>query len=206
MLTDGLRQRGHSVTTLHFEDFHPPRWKVPRLLVQRLAMPQWISHQAAKLDLLSFDVIMSSSGMAYPIFKRLHALKKRPVFVNHCHNGISGFISNLAEDRIGHTKVSWPYKIMTGPFEVRWFDQGMLWNDLTIVQNLRDLGEAQDDPRRRALLIPPAIHPELLEASKVLHPLSARNPAKILWFGTWAGPATASGRDPDSLGNRHRRQ
>jgi hypothetical protein len=53
MLTDGLRKRGHSVTTLHFEDFHPPRSQLPSLLVLRLAMPQWISHQAAKRDLLS---------------------------------------------------------------------------------------------------------------------------------------------------------
>jgi glycosyltransferase involved in cell wall biosynthesis len=187
MLTDGLRKRGHSVTTLHFEDLHPPRLKPLRLFVQRLAMPQWLSHKAGKLDSLSFDVIMSSSGMAYPLFKRLYSLKKRPVLINHCHNGNSGFISNLAEDRMGHTKVSFQYKTVTGPVQVGWFVNGMLWNDLTIVQNMRDLGLAQSDPRRQAVLIPAAVHPELIEASQVLHPLSARNPSKILWFGTWEG-------------------
>jgi glycosyltransferase involved in cell wall biosynthesis len=188
MLTDGLRKRGHSVTTLHFEDFHPPRSQLPSLLVLRLAMPQWISHQAAKRDLLSFDVIMSSSGMAYPIFKRLQSLKKRPVLINHCHGSpIYDFASNLAEDRMGHCKVSLKYRTVTGPFQLRWFVKGMLWSDLTVVQNIRDLGEAQSNPRCRAALIPAAVHPELLEASKVLHPVSARNPSKILWFGKWEG-------------------
>jgi glycosyltransferase involved in cell wall biosynthesis len=187
MLTDGLRKRGHSVTTLHFEDFQTPGSRLPRLLVQRLAMPQWISHKAAKLDLQSFDVIMSSGGLSYPIYKRLYPLKKRPVLVNHCHGGNGGYLSNLAEDRMGHTKCSWAYKTITGPFEFRWFRNGMLWCDVAILQSLREVGLAQNDYRRRAILIPPAVHPELLEASKVLHSLSARNPAKILWFGTWEG-------------------
>jgi glycosyltransferase involved in cell wall biosynthesis len=188
MLTDALRPRGHSVTTLHFEDFHPPRSRLPSLLVQRLAMPQWISHKAAKLDLLSFDVIMSSSGMAYPISKRLHSLKRRPVFINHCHGSpLYDIASNLAEDSMGHWKVSLQYRTLTAPFQARWFLKGMLWSDLTIVQNIRDLGEAQSDPRRQAVFIPAAVHPELLEASNVLHPLSTRNPSKILWFGKWEG-------------------
>lgn len=185
MLTDGLRKRGHSVTTLHLEDFHPPRLSLPRLLVQRLAMPQWMSHKATNLDLLSFDVVMSSSGMAYPIFKRLHSLKKRPVFINHCHGSPYDFASRLAEDRMGHSNLSWQYKTVTGPIEVGWFDKGMRWADLTIVQNMRDLGEGQSDPRRQVAFIPAAVHPELIEASNVLHPLSTRNPSKILWLGTW---------------------
>lgn len=188
MLTDSLRKGGHSVTMLHFEDFNPPRLNLPRLLVQRLFMPQWMSNHAAKLDLLSFDVIMSSSGMAYPIFKRLYSLKKRPVFINHCHGSpIYDFASNLAEDRMGHWKVSLQYRTLTGPFQLRWYMNGMRWSDLTVVQNIRDLGEAQNDPRRQVVFIPAAIHPQLLEASAVLDPLAARNPSKILWFGKWEG-------------------
>jgi glycosyltransferase involved in cell wall biosynthesis len=176
------------VTTLHFEDFQPPRAKLPRLVVQRLAMPQWISRKAGSLDVESFDVVMSSGGMAYPLFKRLRPLKKRPVYINHFHgSSLYDFVSNIAEDRLGHTRVSWVYKTMTGPIQMRWFVQGMLWSDLTVVQNMRDLGEAQSYPPHRAIIIPPAVHPQLLEASRVLHPLSDRNPAKILWLGTWEG-------------------
>jgi glycosyltransferase involved in cell wall biosynthesis len=187
-LTDGFRARGHSVTTLHFEDFNPPRSKFPRTIVQRLAMPQWISHKAARLDLPSFDVVMASGGMAYPLFRRLRDVKKRPVYINHSHgSSLYDFVSNMSEDRLGHASVSFPYKIMTGPIQMRWFVQGWLWSDFNVVQNMRDLGEVQSDPRRRVALIPSAVHPDHLAASSVLHPLSARNPSKILWFGTWEG-------------------
>jgi glycosyltransferase involved in cell wall biosynthesis len=151
-------------------------------------MPQWISRHLAKTDFSKFDVIMTSSGMAYPLFKRLYLLKDRPVLVNHIH-GLSVYdhIANLSESELGYCKTSWLYRLVTGPFQKKWDSEGIRWSDLTITQNMRDLGWVEDNYKQspKTILIPGAVHTDLLEASELWRPLKTRNPSRILWFASW---------------------
>lgn len=188
MLTDALRRRGHTVDLFHYEDFNPPRGKVPERLTQRFALPQLISRRASALALSTYDVIMSSSGMASPLFARLRTQSDRPALVNHLH-GLAVFdhIANVTEAELGHLRLSWTYRNVTGPMQVRWDTAGVYTADLTVVQNLRDLStvEAILGDRPSAVTIPLAVHPDLLAASDTCTAPAARSAATLLWFASW---------------------
>ena len=146
LLADELRARGHQVTLHHLEDVGLPRQPAARRLAQRLAMPQLLSRWAGSLPLTTYDVVMASSGTAYPLFRRLRERAERPLLVNHVH-GLSSYDHAAAvwEHQVGHRRAGLARRLVTGPIQVRWDDGGIAAADLTLVQNLRDLG----DVRRR---------------------------------------------------------
>ena len=187
LLTDGLRARGHTVDLRHYEDFHPPRSRWAQRLVQRTVLPQWISHHAGRFDFAKYDLVMASSGMAYPLFRRLRARARRPVLVNHMH-GLSEYVhlASLCESELGYYRMSLLAHVITGPFQRRWDHAGADAADLTVVQNLRDLGHVRfRHPDRPVSLLPAAVLPELLRASDTSASPAAREPGKLLWFASW---------------------
>jgi glycosyltransferase involved in cell wall biosynthesis len=188
LLADGMRARGHDVRLLHLEDLQPPAHPVARLAVQRLAMPWLLSRAGGRLDLTSTDVVMSSSGMAAPLFRRLRkAGAPRPLLINHLHGlAAADHAANLSEAALGHLTVSLRYRLLTGPSTVRWDTAGVQNGDLTVVQNLRDLAEVRRiAPDSRVRLAPAAIHPELLAASEELTSPAGRPAGRVLWFASW---------------------
>lgn len=188
MLEDGLAERGHFVTTRHLEDFQPPNGRVPRILVQRMAMPHFMAWRARRMAPASYDVIMSSSGIGYRLFRALSRHADRPAFITHIHGlTVYDHAANLTEAELGHWPVSWPYRLVTGPFQVRWDAEGIAAADRTIVQNLRDYGHLTSRPECQSPVsfIPAAVHPSLLEASACIAPVDDRAPAAILWFASW---------------------
>ena len=188
LLAGGLEDLGHDVTLLHLEDLPVPRQRHARLLAERLAMPQLLSRGAQARDPLGYDVVLSASGMAYPLFKKLRPLANRPLLVNLVHGlYMYDHAAYMSESLLGHWKVSAQYRAVSGPIQVRWDAQGIRWADKTVVQNLRDVSQARE---MRAdwndiVMIPPAIHPELLAASESVADVATRSPATLLWFGTW---------------------
>ncbi|RBY87388.1 glycosyltransferase family 4 protein [Blastococcus sp. TF02A-26] len=185
LLHDGLTARGHDVDVRHQEDYDIPARPFPRLLVDRLAMPQWLSRAAVRAHPESYDLVMSSSGMGYPLFRRLRAIDgPRPALVSHVHGmAIYDHGVTLAEARLGHFPASLAYRLITAPFADRWEYAGVAAADITVVQNLRDLGQLRS--RGEVVHIPAAVHPELLARSAEIRPLDQRVPGQVLWFGTW---------------------
>ncbi len=185
LLTRELTERGHEVDVRHQEDYGVPAGRLPRLLVERTAMPQWLSRAAVRARPEAHDVVMSSSGMAYPLFQRLRATPgPRPALVSHVHGlAIYDHGVTLAEARLGHFPASPAYRLVTAPFADRWEYRGVAAADVTVVQNLRDLGQLK--PRGEITYIPAAVHPEHLAESADIRPLDQRAPGQLLWFGTW---------------------
>ena len=188
VLAEMLRARGHAIELLYLEDVGLPSNKTADLLAQRTLLPRLVSRRAAKLDFAAFDVVMSSSGMAAPLFKRLRKRPTRPVLVNHLH-GLFKYdhAANLLESQLGHWKVTAAYRAVTGPFQARWDAAGIESGDLTVVQNLRDLSEVRDIAGQGTpvTMIPPAVHPELFAASERVTPVEQRPATSLLYFGTW---------------------
>jgi glycosyltransferase involved in cell wall biosynthesis len=151
-------------------------------------MPRYVSAHGRRLDWRGYDIVMSSSGMAAPLFRQIRSEKRRPALVNHLH-GICVYddLANRSESMIGNWKTSVLNRLFTGPIQVRWDNDGIASGDLTIVQNLRDLSWIKPRlPRNSSLrMISAAVHPELLDASRNHSPLRARPPADILWFASW---------------------
>jgi len=188
LLAAGLQERGHDVRVRHLEDLRPPRNPRRRLAVERLAMPQLLSWRAWYDRQPDDDIVMSSSGMAYPLFRRMRASPgPRPTLVNHLH-GVAAYdySTTTAESLLGHRPTSLAYRTVTGPFTSRWDRRGVLAADLTVVQNRRDLGHVRSFATNPAAveLVYPSVHPEILRAG--YEPLGqAREAGSILWFGTW---------------------
>ena len=188
ILAQGLVKRGHRVDMLHLNDLLALRGRRVTLLAERFLLPYLISRGASKLDLSNYDIIMASSGMAAPLFNRLGRRTRRPVLVNHLHGlCLYDHAANLSEAQLRHWRVTWPYRLVTGPFPVRWDARGIETADVTVVQNLRDLGEVVDArPKNSSVtMIPPALHTTLLDASSVSVDAGNRDPGKLLWFATW---------------------
>ena len=185
VLSEGLRARGHDVEVRHQEDYGLPDGRLPRLVVERVALPQWISRAARGARPQDHDVVMASGGTMYPLFRRLRAAgAPRPLLVSHAH-GMSAYdrIANLGEAQLGHFPVSVAYRAATAPFSDRWEYRGVAAADLTVVQNLRDLDQLHS--RGTIVHIPAAVHPDLLAGSAEITPLDQRVPGQVLWFGTW---------------------
>ena len=185
VLSEGLAARGHDVEVRHQEDYGLPAGKLPRLVVERAVLPQWISRAARAARPEDHDVVMASGGTMYPLFRRLRAAGgPRPLLVSHAH-GMSVYdrIVNLGESRLGHFPASVAYRAVSAPFSDWWEYRGVAAADVTVVQNLRDL----DQLRTRGTIehIAPAVHPELLAGSATITPLDERVPGQVLWFGTW---------------------
>ena len=187
-LADILRDRGHTVNLRYLEDCGLPAAAAPNLLAQRLMLPTLVSRAASRLDLGGVDVIMSSSGMAAPLFRRLRGQARRPVLINHLHGLVLyDHVANLMESQLGHLKVSLGYRLATGPFQVRWDAAGIASADHTVVQNMRDLSSvtATLGGSTGVTLLPPCVHQDLLAASVQITPIEQRDPTRIMSFGTW---------------------
>jgi glycosyltransferase involved in cell wall biosynthesis len=190
LLTDALRSRGHQVELQHLEDVAGlPEHPQLRKLAQRVVMPQLLSRHAGSLQPTTYDVVMASSGMAHPLFRRLSADPARPLLVNHVHGlAVYDHVARLVEDALGHGRASAVNRAITGPFQKRWDDAGIRTADVTVVQNLRDLGAVRVQEvagPARACMIPAAVHPTLLEASGRCAPVESRPAGNLVWFATW---------------------
>ena len=188
VLADILRSDGHVVELMHLEDCGLPRTKTLNLAAQRLGLPTLVSRAAARRDFTDVDVVMSSSGMAAPLFRSLRKRPKRPVLINHLHGLVKyDHVANLSEAELGHWKVTMSYRLATGPFQVRWDQAGIDAADHTVVQNLRDLSSVRDTLQGRSgvTFIPPCVHPDLLASSASINPIGHRQAGKIMSFGTW---------------------
>jgi glycosyltransferase involved in cell wall biosynthesis len=186
-LTDGLRERGHEVECLHLEDIEIPRvmWK----LASRCFMPNFVSRTTARaLERSSapFDVIFSSSGMLWPLYKGLQRKSRRPLLVSHLHGAcFFHHQATMGEVARGQMKVSAVYRYYTGALPPRWDMKGSRYSDLTIVQNKRDedfLIEKGFKPLKR---IPLAVHPEILAAGASAPKQAQRDPMRLFWSGSW---------------------
>jgi glycosyltransferase involved in cell wall biosynthesis len=184
LLHAGLRARGHHVTTLHYDDLALPR--AAERIISRLFLPQAVSRRAAREPLHTFDVIMTSSGMLYPLYERLRRQPARPLLVNHLHG--TAFMDQqaiLSEAARGHLAVSWIYRNLTGPLPVNADARGSRAADLTITQNKRDQDFCSDQHFSPAITIPLPVHPEILAATASAPPPETRDPLSLLWFGSW---------------------
>ncbi|MGA2206648.1 MAG: glycosyltransferase family 4 protein [Terracidiphilus sp.] len=186
-LADGLRKRGHEVQCLHLDDIAIPG--AIQKLATRCLLPSFVSRTAARVirqSSIPFDVLFSSNGMLSPLYKRLKSEPKRPLLVNHIH-GLNYFDhqATMSEVERGHGRVSATYRYCTGPLPVRWDVEGARHSDLSIVQNKRDEDFLLEKGFRCVERIPLAVHPAILEAGVSAPKQSDRNPASLLWFGSW---------------------
>jgi glycosyltransferase involved in cell wall biosynthesis len=183
LLENGFASRGHVVKTLHYENFGI----VPfgEKFVRRLFLPVAASRRASKELESEYDVVMSSNGMLYPLFRKLKQSVHRPLLVSHYH-GLSFFDHQaiVTETMRGHMSTSLLYRFVTGPLTLRWDAQGSQYADLSIVQNGRDLDfllEQGSVP----VSIPLSVHPEILAAGMFAPRPPDRDPLSLLWFGSW---------------------
>jgi glycosyltransferase involved in cell wall biosynthesis len=187
MLVDGLLSRGHEVEVHHLEDLGLPKGRRAALVAQRFAMPHYISRLAeARTRERTFDVVMSSSGMAAPFFRAARKATDRPVLVNHLHGlYVYDHLANISEGVIGNWPTSLPYRLVTGPRQVSWDNAGIAYADVTIVQNMRDLGWVSErlPDRANCEFIPAALHPRLLDTSSL--PQTERRRGGLVWFASW---------------------
>lgn len=186
MLTTGLRARGHRVDLFHLDDMGLPR--SPRLAraIQRTMMPTVLSQFGRRYASRGYDVIMASSGMAAPLFERLRRTRSTTLLVNHLHGlAIYDHLAAIGEGMLGHGRTTLAARLLTGPLQARWDDRGVRAADLTIVQNRRDLAELGfRAPQRPIMMIPAAVHPDVLGASRAARSIDQRT-SELLWFAAW---------------------
>jgi glycosyltransferase involved in cell wall biosynthesis len=184
LLTNGLRERGHTVRCLHLGDFQMPLGL--ELPARRLLLPQIASKAASAFLGEDCDVIMGSSGMLYPLFRRLQGKAHHPLLVHHLH-GLSLFdhIAILTETLRGHMSTSLIYKGITGRLPIFWDEQGARYCDVIIVQNGRDADVFDATSRKPVRLIPLSVHPAIAEAQHDAPAMEARDPFSLFWFGSW---------------------
>ncbi|TCQ03022.1 glycosyltransferase family 4 protein [Sphingomonas sp. PP-CC-3A-396] len=188
MLTAELRARGHSVDLFHMESMGLPQNRRAQLAAQRLAMPSYLSRFGARqVEGKNYDVVMSSSGMAAPLFAQLRSKANRPLLVNHLHGlTVYDHLAAVTQEILGYSLRRRLYKRLSGPLQCRWDDRGIQTGDLTIVQNLRDLAWIRDHrlSGHALTMIPAAVHPSLIEASKGAR-IDRDGTIELLWFASW---------------------
>ena len=184
LLEKGLAARGHTVKALHYEDFGITRFG--KKFVDRLFLPAAASRRAAQETVHEYDVVMSSNGMLYPLFKTLRRKEKRPLLVNHLH-GLVFFDHQaiLTETMRGHMSTSLQFRLISGPLSRQWDYLGSQSADLTIVQNGRDLDFLLEKGIDPVVSIPLSVHPEIMAVGVVAPKPEERDPLSILWFGSW---------------------
>lgn len=185
LLADEMLARGHLVTLRHLDDVILPSNPRFSLIVRRIALPHLVSQCANAADPMSHDVVMASSGMAHPLFRRLRRLPNRPALVNHLH-GLHrhDHVAGVSEHHLGHLRAGIANRLVTGPAQSRWDVAGIAAADATVVQNLRDLGDVRSiaGAGHSVTMIPPALHPDLLSVQPAPAPTTG---ARLLWLGTW---------------------
>lgn len=188
LLADGLRARGHEVTLLHLESMGLPRQPLPRKLAEKLVLPRYVEKTGRGLAALAEqDVVMTSSGQGYRLFRQIAAMTgRRPVTVNHLH-GLSIYDDVAARTLswLGFWPVSTSYRYITGSRAPAWDMAGVHAADVTVVQNFRDESYiAAFAPEAALRYVPPCLHPDLEAASASIAPIEGRG-NRILWFGSW---------------------
>jgi glycosyltransferase involved in cell wall biosynthesis len=187
-LHDGLTAKKHAIRTLHYEDFAPLHIGVMQRLVDKLLLPQFISYRAGGEAASGYDVILASNGCAYPLFRRLQRHAERPMLVSMLH-GLNLFDrqADVVERLAGRQYLSLTYRTVTGPITSNWDALGTRFSDLTIVQNDRDYDFLLRGgvPAAQLARIAPGIYPEIMAASEVAPAARDRDPAALLWFGSW---------------------
>ncbi len=183
-LTDALKGRGHEITTLHLNDLRH-NWRFAWLAAQ-FTLPFMVSKRAAEEALHSFDVIMSSNGMLYPLFKDLKRKGSPVLLVNHLH-GLNYFDhqAEMMETMRGHTSTSLLQREIAGRLPSRWDILGCRYADLIIVQNNRDRDFLSERGISPIVKIPLSVHPRIREAAQQLPKTDSRDPNQLLWFGSW---------------------
>jgi glycosyltransferase involved in cell wall biosynthesis len=184
LLTNGLRERGHTVNCLHLNDFAMPRGL--EFPAKRLLLPQFASKTARKALAKPVDVLMASNGMLYPLFRELATKPNRPLLVNHLH-GLSLFDhqATMNETLRGHMSISLIYRTATGPLPIFWDNQGERFADLTIVQNGRDADAVEKSNGKPVIKIPLSVHARIASAGQRAPSIAARDPFSLLWFASW---------------------
>lgn len=186
LLADGLRERGHRVTLKHQGDIGLPSDPRLGLLARRTVLPRLLSRAAAAWDPAGHDVVMASSGTAYPLFRRLRSMPGRPLLVNHVHGlTVHDHVAALVEAQLGHHRSGVANRLVTGPSQVRWDLAGARAADVTVVQNMRDLGTLRELGDLDVTLVPAAVHPDLLRAAEQAPAPAEHEPDHVLWFATW---------------------
>ena len=185
LLTEGLRQRGHSVTCLHLEDLHLPK-RLGRP-AKKLWLPRYAADAARKAHPDNFDVIMCSNGMLHRLYAELSKRSERPLLVQHYH-GLTLFDRQaiLTEALRGHIHPSLLYRKVTGRLPGVWDELGARYSDLAIVQNDRDADALEEKTTKPVVRIPLALHPAIAEAGERLDPQKPRRPQSLVWFGSWS--------------------
>lgn len=184
LLSEGLSARGHTVRCLHHQDIDIPKI-LPRV-ADKLIFPQLASRTARRFLNEQFDVIFTSSGMLYPLFKQLHAQKDRPLLVNHLH-GLAYFDRDAIFSEVdrGHMTVSWRYRRVSSHLPVYWDAQGSKYADLSIVQNRRDADYLDEHGASSIEMVALPVHSQILAAGASAPLQDQRNPMSLLWFGSW---------------------
>jgi glycosyltransferase involved in cell wall biosynthesis len=193
LLATALREKGHTVNVLHYDDL-----KMPRLfgyLIKRIALPTFICWRFYPEALKNYDVVFSSNGMAYPIYRKLQRLSKRPRLINHVHGAAYlDYQATFTEWLRGHTNYSLPFVAFKGRFADKWELKGARYSDVVVTQCIRDEDYLNDRREHRnqsasftakVVRIPAAVHPSIAEAGRRSVPMDQRDPGAMLWFGTW---------------------
>jgi hypothetical protein len=81
LLDEGFTARGHIVRALHYQDL--ALHGMGEKFINRLLLPQAASRRIEQEHPEQYDVVMSSSGMLYPLFRRLRNKRHRPLLVSH---------------------------------------------------------------------------------------------------------------------------
>lgn len=183
-LSEGLRNCGHDVRCLHRDDVSIPRLAAP--VASRLLLPACMSHRASRESPRTFDVIMGSNGMLYPLFRRLKRENATALLVNHVH-GLSYFDyqATVTERLRGNISSSYLHRFVTGALPSRWDLLGSRLADLNIVQNDRDFDFLAEHGVAPLINIPLSVHPTIAAAAESVPAPGMRSPQRLLWFGSW---------------------
>jgi glycosyltransferase involved in cell wall biosynthesis len=192
LLARGLRERGHTIKLLHYEDLKMPA--ALRYLGKRIALPELIYWRFFREANSGYDVVFASNGVAHRIFSKLRRQAKRPQLVHHLHgSSYLDFEAILTERSRGHVKYSHAFMAFKSHYASSWDLKGAQQADVVITQSLRDQDHMNDRKERDrsgkftapVVRVPAVLHPVIEEASRQATPPGKRDPHSILWFGTW---------------------
>jgi glycosyltransferase involved in cell wall biosynthesis len=194
LLAGALREKGHTVNVLHYDDLKMPRGALG-YFIKRMALPAFIGWRFYPEALKGYDVIFSSNGMAYPIYRKLQKLPARPRLINHVHGAAYlDYEATFTEWLRGHTAYSLPFVAFKGRFADKWELRGARYSDVVVTQCLRDVDYLNDRRELRnadagfqaeIVRIPAAVHPRIAAAGRSAVPMEQRDPDALLWFGSW---------------------
>ena len=192
LLARGLRERGHTVKLLHYEDL-----KISGLLGyvgKRIALPELIDWRFAREAASGYDIVFASNGVAHRIFRKLRRQAKRPRLVHHLHgSSYLDFEATMTERSRGHLNYSRAFMAFKAHYATGWDMKGAQEADVVVTQSLRDEDHMNDRKERDrsgrftapVVRVPATLHPAIGQASLQAVPPEKRDPNAILWFGTW---------------------